>query len=460
MMFRLSSVVGAAGLVAACAQGASSEDLSVRLDAVLGRIYRPGEPGASVRVERRGITLLRKSYGLANLDWAIPVEPTTRFRLGSISKQFTAFGILLLCQDGLVDLKDPISKHLPESNIDATIEHLLTHTSGLPALGTLRGYDAWSRLEIRPSAIVSVAEVAPREFSPGTEWGYSDVGYILLGLLIERVSGQTYEDYIGERIFKPIGMNDSGYDDGVRVLARRAAGYVRTPTGFEGAPYVSMSSAFAAAALVSTVDDLARWDAELTSGRLLSRELLRRAFTPYELASGRSTSYGFGWAIRQAHGMTILEHGGSIEGFESQVIRVPALDVFICVLTNTIGRDPAPDFVATRLLEEIVEARTVQPLSLTASQRHEYAGLYDIGEGKTLSVREIGTLLFLERASGRQREMVALGGDAFHFRTSYSRVLFVRDTTGAVAGLRVRTTYDKEIRGVKVAPCSECLATP
>jgi len=450
-VFRSCSAWCRAGLIvaqafAACPLFAQDDyGLHGRIDQLVSSIYRSSEPGAAVLVKSGGRVILRKGYGKANLEWNAAVTTETVFRIGSITKQFTAVGILMLVQEGKIALDDPVSKFLPGINGTATVEHLLTHTSGLESLARSPGYSIWSSLNLKPDEVVGLFDSEPRGFQPGEGWKYSALGYILLGTIIEKVAGVPYRDFLRDKIFIPLGMKNTYYDDGVQIIHGRAAGYSFTRGEIRNAPYCNMAVISSAGSLASTIDDLALWDEALYGSRLVNGELLARAFIPYHLRDGRSTSYGYGWVIDKLYGETVVEHGGRINGFEAHLLRVPSQRIFICVLTNAFDRDPGPDYVATRILEEVLGKRRDDFVELSIAQKGEYVGRYRFATMLDYSVLVIGNRLVLRRASGEERELVAVGVDQFRFRSSYSRVTFSRNGGGKVTGLIVKMKYGQEL---------------
>ena len=224
----------------------------------------------AVLVAEDGKVLLSKGYGSANLEWSIPDSPSTKFRLGSITKQFTAASILLLEERGKLNIDDPVKKYMPDAPSawdKITIYNLLTHTSGIPSFTSFPDYESTEATSTTPKELVARFRDKPLNFQPGEKWEYSNSGYVLLGYLLEKVSGQSYKDFLQENIFKPLGMNDSGYDSNTAIIMHRASGYVLSPTGPENAGYVDMSIPFSAGALYSTTEDLLRWEQGLFGGK-------------------------------------------------------------------------------------------------------------------------------------------------------------------------------------------------
>src|SRR5271156_6667115 len=226
----------------------------------------------SVLVVRDKTVLLEKGYGSADLEWDIPNSPTTKFRLGSITKQFTAASILLLEERGKLNINDPVKKYMPDAPAawdKITIYNLLTHTSGIPSFTSFPDYSSTEASPTTPEKLVARFRDKPLDFQPGEKWNYSNSGYVLLGYLIEKISGQSYKDFVQENIFKPLGMNDSGYDSNTSIILHRAYGYAPGPNGPVNAGYIDMSIPFSAGALYSTTHDLLLWEQGLFGGKLL-----------------------------------------------------------------------------------------------------------------------------------------------------------------------------------------------
>jgi CubicO group peptidase (beta-lactamase class C family) len=306
-----------------------------RLEDVLPRT-RAGRPGAAAIVTRNGETLFRGAYGLADIERNESLEPSMLFRIGSLTKQFTAAAILLLVDEGRLSLSDTASSVLDDfgSNGDRiTIEHLLTHTSGLRNYTEMRKFPGVMASDASVKEIIDFFRSEPLTFAPGARFRYSNSGYVTLGAVIERLSGQTYADFIAQRIFIPLGMNDTSYEGHERSGAKRAEGYNRD----RKAAALSMSWPYSAGGLVSTVDDLARWHDAICGKTLLSAESWRRATTPYKLPNGKSTRYGYGIFCGDIKGRSTLEHNGGINGFSSHAVSLPQENIFAAVLSNDDG---------------------------------------------------------------------------------------------------------------------------
>ena len=293
-----------------------------------------GEFMGAVLVAQHGRILLSQGYGFANLEWRVPNTPRTRFRIASVSKQFTAAAILLLEERGKLKTSDPVGKYLadaPPAWSKITLFHLLTHTSGLANFTDFPDYARTETMPARPQELVDKFRDKPLEFEPGARWKYSNSGYVLLGCVIEKLSGGSYADFIRENIFAPLGMHHSGYDSNGAIIPQRASGYSPGAAGPVNAGYIDMRVPFAAGGLYSTTEDLLRWEQALFGGRILSRTSLEKMTTPFK------NGYAFGLVVAQETGHKTIEHGGGIEGFNSALVYYPQNDVVVVVLANLNG---------------------------------------------------------------------------------------------------------------------------
>lgn len=320
-----------------------------RYDAALAGYFKPGSPGAVVLVAKNGNTVFRKAYGMADIGGKRALEPAAQLRIGSITKQFTATAIMMLAEEGKLSLDDEIRKHLPgfpTRGRKITIEHLLTHTGGIANFTGMPGFVPSMAKEVTVAGMIDSFKDDPFTSEPGMKFAYTNSGYYLLGAIIEKVSGMPYARFLEQRIFVPLGMLDTAHDGHAKGRALRAVGYTSGGRGFETAPPIAMTQIYAAGALVSTVDDLARWDAAISSGKLLKAASWKRAFTPYKLANGASTGYGYGWGSSEVQGSPTIEHGGGINGFTSFAMRLPQEKVFVVVLSNSDNGLVTPEVVA------------------------------------------------------------------------------------------------------------------
>jgi CubicO group peptidase (beta-lactamase class C family) len=301
----------------------------------------------TILVAENGQVIYKKGFGLANMEWKIPNQPNTKFRLGSITKQFTALSILQLVEQGKLKLDVPIATYLPDyskTNGDKiTIHQLLTHTAGIPNYTSSPNFfPDISRNPYTPEVFIKTFADLPLQFKPGEQFAYSNSGYFVLGYIIEKVTGKTYEQYLQENIFTPLKMINSGYDHHNVILENRATGYERNGKVYANSPYIDMSLPYAAGSLYSTVEDLYLWDQALYSEKLLSAKYRDLLFGKY-IPAGPPSYYGYGWSIEDVNigksdeKVQIVEHGGGINGFNTLITRIPSSKDLIVLLNNTGG---------------------------------------------------------------------------------------------------------------------------
>lgn len=274
----------------------------------------------SVLVAQNGKLLLNKGYGFANLEWNVPNSPESKFRLGSVTKQFTAACILMLEERGKLKIDDPVKKYMPDAPAawdKVTIFHLLTHTSGIPSFTGFPDYASTEAIATTPEKSVARFRDKPLEFQPGEKWNYSNSGYVLLGYLIERISGESYSQFVQKNIFTPLGMKDSGYDSNSAIILHRASGYTPNEKGLINTGYIDMTIPLSAGGLYSTTLDLLKWEEGLFGGKLISVASLQKMTTPFK------NDYAFGLGVRTVNGHKLIEHGGGIEGFNTDLATFP-----------------------------------------------------------------------------------------------------------------------------------------
>jgi CubicO group peptidase (beta-lactamase class C family) len=318
---------------------------AAKLDQIVEPYVVSGKFMGSVLVARGNDVLLSKGYGSANLEWEIPNSPDTRFRLGSITKQFTAACILLLEERGKLSVQDPVKKFMPDAPAawdKITIYHVLTHTSGIPSFTGFPDYAKLEPFATTPAELVARFREKPLEFAPGENWKYSNSGYVLLSYLIEKISGDSYEKFVRENIFTPLNMKDSGYDSNSAIIPHRASGYVAGKNGLENAGFIHMSIPQGAGALCSTTRDLLKWERGLFGGKVLTVESLEKMTTPFK------NNYAFGLSVRTAGGRKVIEHNGGIEGFNTHLAYYPDSKLTVVVLGNVNGN--APGEIAKKLV--------------------------------------------------------------------------------------------------------------
>jgi len=332
----------------------ATEGPASKIDKVLNSLTGREAFTGAVLVARNGEVLLSQGYGLADLDNNLPNTPQTKYRLGSITKQFTAMAILMLQAQDKLNVQDPICRYIsvcPTMWQDITIHHLLNHTSGIPNFTDFRDYQATKATPSPPEQTIARFKDKPLDFPPGEQWSYSNSGYIVLGYIIEQASGLPYEAFLQQYIFEPLQMKDTGYDHNDGSLA---IGYRGAHGPWREADYIDMTIPYAAGGLYSTVEDLYRWDQALYTEQLVSKDLVDLMFTPHAKMPIADLSYGYGWAVGKMNNHQVVGHGGGIEGFATEIRRYIDEKVTIIVLSNreTTGVGRTADLMAQAVFEE------------------------------------------------------------------------------------------------------------
>ncbi len=319
-------------------------------------------PGLAVAVVRNGEVTKAKGYGLADVELNVPATAQSVFQWASISKQFTATAIMMLAQDGRLKLDDPIRVHYtnsPPAWNPVTIRHLLTHTSGIKGYTELPNFFSTVRKDYAPDEIIGLVKELPLDFNPGEKWAYSNTGYYLLGLVVEKVSGQSYGDVVAARIFKPAAMDTARLNHQFELIANRATGYSFRSNRWLRSEFVSPTQPFAAGALVGTVLDLAKWDHALYTERLLPTSVREEMWTPVKLNNGETFPYGCGWQTGEVRGHRYVGHGGGIHGFTSFILRLVQDKLTVIVLANA---DADPQGIAFGVAGRYVPGLTLSSI--------------------------------------------------------------------------------------------------
>ena len=306
-------------------------------DYVEGRMNKRHIPGVSVAIVHNGKVVHAKGYGLANVELSVPATENTVYQLASVTKTFTATAIMMLARDGKLGLDDKITARLPDlpkTWEEVTIRQLLNHTSGIKSYTSVRDFHKTARKDYAQREILDLVAKEPVEFAPGEKWNYNNSGYFLLGMLIEKVTGKKYGEFLDERILKPLGMTQTRVNDLQAVIPNRAQGYSWDGKELRNGEYVSPTQPFSAGMLVSSVGDLVKWDLALRSEALLKKSTLDQMWTPTKLSKGGEADYGFGWSIGKVAGHRLIAHGGGIPGFSTQLSRFVDDDLTVIVLTN------------------------------------------------------------------------------------------------------------------------------
>lgn len=420
----------------------SAQDIS-RMDQIVRSYASDKTFMGTVLVAHGPEILFSKGYGSANVEWDIPNKPSTKFRVGSITKQFTAASILLLAERGLLKVDDLLKDHLAgvSKHWDRiTIRHLLTHTSGIPNFIKSPEYPSQQPFSLTVEEVVALFANKPLDFAPGEKWNYSDSGYIVLGHLIEKLSRSTYKTFLHENIFKPLGMNDSGYESNETILPQMASGYVYSDD-LTNAPFSHVSLLFAAAGLYSTTIDLLRWEQSLFGGKVLAPASLELMCTP------NKNNYACGLWVHASAGHKVIEHGGGIAGFNSLLSYYPDNDLTIAVLANVNGQDA---YEVSGKLASVAHGEQVQLISerkevaVSRDDLTAYAGVYQLAPGVNFNVTVEESQLMVQLSGQPKLPLFAESENRFFLKIVDAQVEFIRDETGVVVALELQQAGQKQ----------------
>jgi CubicO group peptidase (beta-lactamase class C family) len=313
-----------------------SQTKEAKIDQLLNSKFKTNTTGAAVLITQKGKIIYRKAFGLANLELEVLMKPENVFEIGSMTKQFTAVSILMLVEQGKISLQDEITKFIadyPTHDQKITVHHLLNHTSGIKSYTRMKKLFAVARNDMKPIELIKFFRDEPMDFNPGEKYKYNNSAYIILGHIIEQISGISYADYIQKNIFDKLNMSNSTYASHSRIIKNRASGY-HNRSGYQNAMYISHTLPYAGGSLMSSIDDMSLWQQALTANTLLKKETLQKAYTNYTLNNGEKINYGYGWNIKTINNDVSYEHGGSVFGFKSMGVYIPSKDIYAVTLTN------------------------------------------------------------------------------------------------------------------------------
>jgi CubicO group peptidase (beta-lactamase class C family) len=422
------------------------------IDEFVDRMMKPLEgsdsvPGAAVLIARDGKILFDKGYGNANIEKGIPVKTDIKFRIGSITKQFTAAAILHLQEQGKISVSDTLSEYIPgfPRGNEVTIYQLLTHTSGIHSFTNRPDFRELVVKPVSDTDVLKLIESDTFDFDPGEHFSYNNSGYFILGYLVSQISGMSYSDYLSETFFNPLGMHNTGVYDNAHRPGNEATGYGIDNGKIVTVPDWDLSWAGGAGELYSTVDDLFTWNEAIFSGKVLNPSSLKMAFTPAVLKNGEPTGgmiYGFGWMLPEYRGMKFIAHGGGLDGFLSYLLRQPDEKITMAVLINSSPpyRDMEPSAICMNLVDYMLwqkmapQAVYSADTTLTINQLDAFTGKYDYGQGMILTVTRSDNHLIAQMTGQPAFEIFYMGKNQFYWKIVEARIQFITDEQGTVTG--------------------------
>lgn len=410
--------------------------LGARLDRYVQAYVDQGLFSGSVLVAKDGKILLCKGYGMANYELDVPNRPDTKFRLASVTKQFTAMAIMQLQEQGLLKVTDPISKYIPDypNGDKITIRHLLTHTAGIPNFTSFPDLKKIKLEPHTPEQMVALFKDKPLEFTPGEKHNYSNSGYVLLGYLIEKITGKKYETVLKENIFEPLGMKNTGYDHHEVILKNRASGYEIHAGDLINSDYIDMSVSFSAGGLYSTVEDLYLWDRALYTEKLVTKKSWNEIVTP----CNKDDDYGYGWCTRKRVNRPCVAHAGGTWGFTTEILRFTNDDVSVIALSN--NSSPRVGVITNGLAAIIFGEQYDWPkknvvVTVNPAIYNQYAGTYKLKNGSVMLVTREDNCLIMQLTEKKKEQLYPKSETEFFLKTADAEISFVKDDNGKVVRL-------------------------
>lgn len=432
-------------------QVALPQNTSAEFDSLMTKVFKADEAGAVALVVKNGEVLYRKAFGMANLELGVKMKPENVFRIGSITKQFTASAILKLRDEGKLSLDDDITKYIadyPTHGHQITIKHLLTHTSGIKSYTGMDTWDAEVRKkDFTPTELIDFFKDQPMDFDPGEEWRYNNSAYFILGHIIEVVSGATYETYIDSTFFKPLKMSNSYYGSPSRIIKDRAYGYDKRDGELINADFLSMTQPYAAGSLLSTVDDLYKWYSSVMEDKVISKASRIEAQSTYQLNNGEKTGYGYGWGIGNIQGSPMISHGGGINGYLTSSIFLPEEKLFVAVFSNCNCNSPGD--IATKMAAMAIgKPFSWKPITLSEEVMRSYEAVYGPDKKNQRIITFEDGQLFSMRTGGSKFKISPFEKDKFFFEGGGVTTLhFIRDTNNGIASVTAKGTgYDMDLK--------------
>ena len=401
-------------------------------------------PGMAVLLARGDEVLYRGACGSANLELGVPLSADQVFRIGSVTKQFAAAAALKLAEAGKLSLDDPLTKFVPgyPGGDKVSVRMLLNHTSGIRSYTDVPGVmdGPQIKLDLTTAALIDSFKAEKPDFAPGEGWHYNNSGYVLLGAVIEAASGKPWHVYMDEAFFKPLGMRHTRYgNQHDRMIPGHVDGYSRKDDAWARAGYLSMTQPHAAGALVSTVDDLLKWNRALHEGKLLQDASYRAMITP--VGKAVDSNYGFGISTGTLRGVPQLQHGGGIHGFSSYLLYIPGSDVSAAVLYNADGGRPGMQGVST--IANVLAAYAIgkpypekKAIAVDAATLKQYEGVYRVDKDVARTLRVVDGKLTSQRTGGEVFALLPVAKDVFLFEEGYSRMAFERGADGGIKAMR------------------------
>ena len=443
-----------------------AQNLESKIDKILTNQFKSNETGVSALVAKDGKVIYRKAFGKANLELDVNMTSDNVFQVGSITKQFTAVGILMLLEEGKLTLDDDITKFIPDYPTNGkkiSIHHLLTHTSGIKSYTSMQKFGEVMTIHKSPLKFIDFFKNEPMDFEPGEKYKYNNSGYFILGYIIEKASGMSYQKFIKERIFDKIGMKNSYYGSHSEFIKNRASGYSKNEKNFTNAQYISLTLPYAAGSIMSNVDDMLKWQTAIINDVFVSEKTIDKAFTNYTLNNGDKINYGYGWSLNELNDVETIEHGGAIPGYLSMGVFVPSKNVYVIVFSNCGCQSPTNSALEiAALVIDKPKFNVDNTIKLSEIQLKKWVGTYQFNnevlryvtfkDGQLYSKREGSPKSFKIHPTSENSFSFEDGFISYHFsiKDGKKEVLF-KNRIDKLKGVLVNKKAPKEKKVINVA---------
>ena len=429
-----------------------------QINQYLCNIYTNNEPGGAVIAVLNQEIVFKKGYGIANMEMKIPIKPDMVFQIASITKQFTAVAIMMLSDQGILDIDKDFRTYLPDFPIKRypiTIKHLLTHTSGIADFSDIKPSPLREEKDYTVQEVIDVFKNLPLNYKPGEKVYYNNSGYFLLGAIIEKVSGKPYGNFIEEEIFFPLGMKNSYYGNNSKIIPRRVRGYYKNKDGeYKNANYISWTIPFAAGALMSTVEDMAKWDAALYTNKLISKKSLYYLFTPVLLNNNTPTVYSPGGQVTKFCNLKMINHSGGCSGFRSFNIRIPEKGLYIAVLSNNRSAVEYPAVISKNIARILLKGhpfpQRITNNKTSSTELNRYAGIFRISKNSIRRVIVEGDRIYMKKDEQDKKEIFLAGENTFKLFYWMDYIVFEENKQGDITALVYHSETGEITREIKV----------
>jgi len=434
--------------------GYKETTISKTIDEYICRFIKSNEPGGVIIVAKGNEVVYRKAFGMANMELSVIMKPEMVFNVGSLTKQFTAVATMMLAEKNQLSLSDYVNKYFPdfpESN-RIQIKHLLTHTSGIRDYIPIKGFRDRLREDLTNNDVLEIVKKESLVFYPGEKFSYSNSNYALMGAIIEKVTGKSYEQFILESIFRPSGLQNTQIVNNTRIIPNLVEGYEFRNNEIRRAEIMSRSYLHAAGGVCTNVDDLVKWNNRVFSGRLISPSSLNKCIIAQKLNNGESSGVGMGWFVDKLYGKEYLYHGGGIFGFVNHTLYLPEDKLYVAVLRNCINRSTdtrnMAEAIAGIVLGKYEPPTIKETISLSAEQMNKYAGEYRFDDNSVRKIMCIEGKLYYGIDKNKKAEIFAESMKKFYLQTGQIRIEFQFNDKGQAVSM-IASTAGKIKRGIK-----------